>query len=308
MEAGLVSKNKGSFRVSLNVIRGFDFSGGHTETKGRSPTGAEISVPLHRHDVSLDFTRIETEVEYSLRDNWDLWLRVPYEIKERTARIGLAAPASAAEQLAMRRNLDLHHKNNTLTGFSDLKVLGAHRLNNLLRSGDTLDVALGLSLPIGETEEDPFEAGDAGREHEHIQFGTGTFDPLLELYYAAPISESFSLGGFAVGRFPFYENSKSYRGPIEVTAGPTVSYQLTKWLSLHSNFSLFYQNYAYWNGSRDINSGLLGTSGTIGAGVKLKRVNLNFGVRYPFTQEALSSDGDTFEQGPTILLNAVFAF
>ena len=81
MEAGLVSKQNGSFRVLLNGIRGFDFEGGHNERHGVSIEGKVTDVPLHRHEVSLDFTRIEGEFEYTLKDNWDFWFRVPYETK-----------------------------------------------------------------------------------------------------------------------------------------------------------------------------------------------------------------------------------
>jgi hypothetical protein len=31
-----------------------------------------------------------------------------------------------------------------------------------------------MSLPIGKTEENPFELGDRGLSHQHIQFGSGT--------------------------------------------------------------------------------------------------------------------------------------
>jgi len=308
MEAGSASKQKGSFRLFVNALRGFDFEGGHDEEHGLSAGGSVIKVPPHKHEVSLDVARIETELEYSFLDNWDIWFRVPYEIKERSAKVGFLEAASELEREAMERNLNLHHKNETLRGFSDFRMLVAHRMNGLLRDGDALDVALGTSIPIGATERDPFKAGDAGLEHEHIQFGSGTVDPLLELYYTAPLSESFSLGGFAVGHFPFYENSKSYRGPLEVTAGPTANYKLSKWLSLHSNVSAYYQDFAHWDGERDINSGVLGTSGAIGAGVKIGRVNVSVDVRYPFTQETLSDEGDTFEQGPTVLFNVFYSF
>jgi len=308
MDAGSATKQKGSFRLFVTALRGFDFEGGHDEEQGHSASGELITVPLHRHEVSLDVARIETELEYSFRNNWDVWFRVPYEIKERDAKVRLVDAASDFERKAMQRHLNLHHKEETLRGFSDFRMLVAHRINDLLREGDALDVALGTSIPIGETENDPFTAGAEGLEHEHIQFGSGTFDPLLELYYTAPLSESFSLGGFAVGRFPYYENRKSYRGPIEVTAGPTANYKLSKRLSLQSNVSAYFQDFAHWDGERDINSGVLGTSGTIGAAVKIGRVNMSVDVRYPFTQETLSDEGDTFKQGPTVLFNVFYSF
>ncbi|MDA1142347.1 MAG: hypothetical protein O3B01_27610 [Planctomycetota bacterium] len=308
MEAGSASKQKGSFRLFLNLAQGFDFEGGHDEDKGRTLSGARIDVPLHKHEVSLDVTRIGTELEYTFRDNWDIWLRIPYELKDRHARVGLVDPASPDQQAAMQRNLDLHHRNQKLEGFGDLKLLLAHRMTGVFRDRDSLDFAFGSSLPTGDTESDPFKAADAGQAHEHTQFGSGTFDPLMEIYYSSPVSESLKVGGFATGRFPFYENSNSYRGPIEITGGPQASYKLTKWLNVQASVSVFYQDYAYWSGERDINSGLLGTNATAGASIKISKTTLNLGVRFPVTQEALSDQGDSFEQGPTILFSVFHAF
>ena len=108
-EAGAVSPETGSYRFTLNFLRGFDFEGGHDETKGQDLAGNEITVPLHRHDVSLDFTRIELEAEYTFKKNWSALLRVPYEIKEQEASIDLVTPATLAEQQAMDRRMNLHH-------------------------------------------------------------------------------------------------------------------------------------------------------------------------------------------------------
>ena len=95
---------------------------------------------------------------------------------------------------------------------------------------------------------------------------------------------------------------------MEVTAGHTVNYMLSKRVSLQSSISIYYQDFAHWDGEREINSGVIGTSGTIGAGVKTGRTNMSLGVRYPFTQQTLSDEGDTFEQGPTVMFNILYSF
>ena len=304
MEAGPVSaKQKGSSRVVFQAVNGFDFDGGHLEEHGIAPDGAVIDVPLHQHQVSLDFTRLELEYDYTFRQNWDLWIRLPYEIKRRSASIDLVEPASATEQEAMERNKEIHHDSRTLTGLSDLKLLFSHRALSLLNETDGLDVAFGASLPTGATEEDPFLAGDAGLEHEHVQFGTGTVDPLLELYYTVPLSPSFTLGAFGAGRFSFYENSKTYEGPLEVTSGVNLLYGLSGRFTLQSTLTAYYQGFAHWNGERDSNSGLRSLNGRIGATLLTKRgTAINIGVRQPITQETLDDEGDTFEQGPSFLL------
>ncbi len=310
MEAGPVSaKQKGSSRIVFQTVSGFDFEGGHLSTQGTAPDGQLVTVPLYKHQVSLDFTRLEFEYGYTFKQNWDVWFRLPYEIKRRVASIDLVDPASVAEEAAMERNKAIHHDRRTLTGPSDFKLLFAHRKLNLLREGDGLDIAFGTSLPTGATQEDPFKAGDAGLEHEHIQFGTGTFDPLIELYYTAPLSSSLTLGAFGVGRLPLYENSKTYQGPMELTSGVTLLYGVNSRVILQSSLTGYYQDFAHWDGVRDINSGLRSLNGRVGATFITKRgTALGLAVRQPIAQETLDKEGDTFEQGPSFLFYVSHSF
>ena len=276
-------------------MRGFSFEGGHDVDDG--------VLPLHRHEVSLDYSRIELETEYAFAPRWSAILRVPYEIKDQNAQIVLVGSAGQSERDAMQDNMDLHHRNETYAEISDLMLLATYRKSNLIRDGDSLKIGFGTSLPTGATEVDPFKAGAAGNQHLHIQFGTGTFDPLLELNYNIPLTKRFSVSGYALGRFPLYENSKNYRGPLEVTTGLYGGYSLTDWLNLHTNLMVYYQSFAHWDGLRDENSGLVATSGMLGATATIwKKTRVGLDIRLPFTQRTLG-DGDAFEQGLTFLFS-----
>lgn len=304
----MVPKQKGSWRFVLNLTTGFDFEGGHDEHRGLDASGSVIDVPLHKHRVSLDFTRIAPAIQYTFSDGWDVWLRLPYDIKDQSVDIGLVEPATAAEQESIKRNAQLHHRDESYEGFSDLKLLVARWRSGVFKDNAVLEIAFGTSLPAGQTETDPFKAGDAGEEHLHIQFGTGTFDPLLEGYYAVPLPGSFVFRGYALGRFPLYENSKSHRAPVEVTSGLSLGrHELLPRLSLRGVYSFFLQGYGHWDGTRDPNSGLLSHSVVLGATVNLPgRSNLGLGWRYPFAQRTLSNQGDAFEQGPTFLFAVMY--
>jgi hypothetical protein len=72
----------------------------------------------------------------------------------------------------------LHHRNETLTGLGDPQV-GLDFGNSWHEW--TLAGRLAISIPIGLTQPNPFELGRLGLWHEHIQFGTGTWDPILGL-------------------------------------------------------------------------------------------------------------------------------
>jgi len=315
-EAGLDSLGKGDFRVTLNVITGLDYQGGHSNHTGLTPKKEVIDVPLHNHVVELDFSRMEFSFEYTFAVNWTGWLRVPYDIKHQVASIEYVEASSAFEKEAIIRNRDNHHRNETYKGFSDLRFLAARRLAKILTKNDRLDFAIGTSLPIGKTEYNPIKAGENGEKHLHIQFGTGTFDPLAELYYALSISNKTFFSVFTIGKLPFYENNKNYKGPVEFTGGISINhnlhfnyYRFYRNINLLANISSFYQSQALWDNEPDPNSGLLAYNGMIGLSVKLRNgLSVSPGYRYPIYQSTLSRNGDTFEFGPTFLLNVSRAF
>ena len=268
-----------------------------------------ITVPAHRHDVQLDFVRYEFMAAHRLGERHDAWLRIPYDVKKRTASIELVDPATPAEIAAMNRNLAIHHPTETLENFSDASLLVARKTKDAWRDGDLVIVAFGTSLPIGKTEKNPYALGDAGLPHEHIQFGTGTFDPLLELYYVAPVSEHVSVSANAIGRFPLYENGKHYQGPIEVSSGLNVSTAVTERIGLLVGWSGFYQGYAHWEGERDDNSGIVSHAVVGGASYAIADgVVLRLAARVPTSQNTLSSDGDVFEQGTVVQLGMSYSF
>ena len=279
------------------------------ETKGLSPTRQVIQSPLHRHLVSLDLLRVDFGVQYSIADNWKVMLSVPYAIKNQDASVEEIESTSAAEMQAILANQNLHHRDETYRGFSDFSLLFSHRRPGVLRDDDRFVASLGTSIPIGKTEENPFKLGNAGIEHLHIQFGTGTFNPLAEAHYNTPLFGDFSLSASVRGQFPFYENSKTYRGSVEVTSTAEVKYDALDWLAFHTSYLGFYQSYAHWDGERDINSGLVLNAGLLGATVNTGYgVPLRLSVMFPFQRRTLSDEGDTFELGPTVSLTMSRSF
>ncbi len=308
LDAGLDTLRKGTWRLTLNMTNGFDYQGGHPNWKGLSEEGVVIDVPLHEHIVSLDFWRTELAVEYNLATNWSVWLRVPYDIKDQTATVRFVEFATPEEQAAILRNRDIHHRTETYIGFSDFRLFAARRIHHLLFPSSRLDLAWGVSLPVGATEEDPLVAGGNGEEHLHIQFGTGTFDPLFELHYTLALSRYLSFALFSMNRLSLYENAKGYRGPLETTSGAAIGIDATAWLTPRITVANFSQSWAYWNGVRDPNSGLVSWNATLHLTFRLKNgLTLTPAYRYPIRQRTLSDEGDTFQYGPTVLLNVSYA-
>lgn len=294
-------------RFSLNLLRGFDADGGHLETRGLSPTGDVVQVPLHRHRVSLDVVRFQLDVAYRLTADWDIALSLPYDIKDQDAFVDELAPVTLGEREAILRNQDIHHRDEVYRGFADARLLVSHRLPNLLRAPDLLMVSIGTSTPIGATEADPFKLGDAGIKHLHLQFGTGTFDPLAALHYETMLSDRLSLNASIHGQFPVYENGKTYRGSVEVTETVGIRYQLGEWLALHANHLGLFQSYAYWDGIRDINSGLIFNAVQFGVSPDPRfGVPIRLNVTLPIQSRVLSEEGDAFEVGPILSMTVSY--
>ena len=179
---------------------------------------------------------------------------------------------------------------------------------------------IGTTIPFGKTEEDPWKLGDAGFEHLHIQFGTGTFNPVADLHYSLPLYKGLGVNASVRGKFPFYENSKTYRGSRELTYTAGLSYRFSDWLSLQAGYLGFYQAYAYWAGEQDINTGLRFSMASVGASIATPyNVPLSLMLMLPLSQETLYDDtssllggayeeSDAFEFGPLVSLTVLYAF
>jgi thiol-disulfide isomerase/thioredoxin len=110
-------------------------------------------------------------------------------------------------QTVQIENPFLHHHNEVLVGPADPWLVA--RAATVV-GGFTLTARVGTTIPIGSTVPNPFVLGDMGIPHEHTQFGTGTFEPIVG-------AEAYrSLGGVTVDAYwltlqSLYENGYGYR-------------------------------------------------------------------------------------------------
>jgi len=118
---------------------------------------------------------------------------------------------------------DVRHRNETLTGISDARVF-AHWGGAI--GSWSYGARAGVSVPLGKTEPNPFELGRLGLPHEHIQFGTGTWIPILYTGIAHSLGHAqVELTGLA--RLSLYENSHGYRPGNLYNASLIASHALT---------------------------------------------------------------------------------
>lgn len=278
---------------------GFGYQGGHPESKGVSATGQVVPTPFHKHEVSLDFVQFEVGLALAFNERWELRLRLPYAIKRQRAKIRFVEDVNEAERAAIIRNQDVHHRSETYEGLSDPMLLLARTFQGLFWD-DALTVSVGLSIPVGQTERDPFLAGDEGREHLHIQFGSGTFDPLIELQYQVQLNPFLSVQVFSSGRWPLTYNRKDFRAAAELSTSASLLFSASEPVSVYSGYLLFMQGYGHWRKTgRDENTGLVSHNAVGGLLLLFGELSVNIELRLPLTQRTLSGRGDTFEQRPS---------
>jgi hypothetical protein len=210
--------------------------------EGRHPDPDPVP---NTHIVSLDWTRIELDLAVPLSDSIDLELQLPYDIKDVKARYELPDGTPFDNPLG-----DLHHRTEKLEGVSDFKLYWNFNV-------DGWRLSAGVNLPVGRIEQDPYALGALGLRHEHIQFGTGTCDPLARVSRMIHVLEGVDLSFGAGAQVALVENRNGYRAPptIDFAAGPRV--QILDWLGVSAMYSALYQGRAYWSGNPDPNTGYL---------------------------------------------------
>ena len=308
-EVSLASKEIDQFRVNVNMLVSPDAQGGHLETRGLLSTGEVVDAPLHRHHVALSTYRIDVGLQYLLDDQWALQANIPYAVRNQEASIEWIDPVSPEQRQAILRSRDIHHRNETYTGLTDLDVFLGYKVSGFFRAGDALFARLGTTVPTGKTEENPWELGDEGIKHLHIQFGTGTFNPIANLQYSLPLYRGGTITASARGMFPFYENSKTYRGSAELGYTVGFTYRLFDWFSFSGNYLGFYQSSASWAGERDINTGMRYSMAALGISlIALSDIVVSANVMFPLTQETLYDESDAIEFGNLVSLTTSYSF
>jgi len=184
------------------------------EVVGRGPT-------FLQHDQTLVINETRLTAEYGLTEGMSLSLMLPFRVVSTSVRY-----VADREALTLVHE-NIHHRDQTLTGFGDPWLLA--RLS-WARPTWTFDLRFGVSLPLGRTEDDPFALGDLGLPHEHVQLGTGTVNPIVGAE-AARVFERWRLGGWLVAVPILYANDHGYRAGDRLAAGLLAStgFGLERW-------------------------------------------------------------------------------
>lgn len=167
--------------------------------------------PPQQHDQQIWVAELRALFEYALTRNVSAELQLPVKLTSTT--IGFRREDGTP---FVPDYPNIHHRNETLFGLGDPAV----SLKTAWTFGRvTLRGQGGSTVPVGRTEVDPFALGRAGQSHQHIQFGTGTFDPFVLLEAEVKIGDYRVIGSgraqVTLGPNPLgYQAGNRYSGSL----------------------------------------------------------------------------------------------
>ncbi len=173
-----------------------------------------------------------------------------------TERFGLEAqvPLRFTRTTVVFRRLDgtaftpdyenIHHRNETLVGLGDPWLSGraSWRVGEVNLAG-----RLGVSLPLGRTEPNPFALGARGLPHQHIQFGTGTVNPVLSLDVGRALGR-VRLQGYGQAQLFLYRNGHGYQAGNRFAAGASAEMTVVERLRASLGADVLNEQPERWDG------------------------------------------------------------
>lgn len=200
--------------MDLDVIGSRAESSHHSHCPDIGPICQVRDEPPQQHHTTLYLTDIRVIAEYGLVRNLAVQAMLPFRV------VGTNTTFSdAAGRPVMLDYVNIHHRNEVLVGVGDAQLFlhGATKLG-----GFNLGGRAGVSVPFGRVSPNPFRLGDEGLPHQHVQLGTGTFDPLLGLDVSRDFGR-FSLAAFGFAQAPLYAGPHGYQAGTRLAGGALAS-------------------------------------------------------------------------------------
>jgi hypothetical protein len=256
--------------------------------------------PRFLHDQDIYPGELRTVVELGLTDSWGLEAQVSFRITKTAIRY-----TDLAGNPYQPLDPDVHHRDETLAGFGDPWLLGrwAGRWG-----GTAITARAGLSLPLGRTEPDPFALGAAGKRHQHIQFGSGTFDPIVMLDLARTVG-AIDLGVYGQMQVTLHENDKGFRAGNRFFAGAQAGRRIFERLTGAIGLDVMSERPERWGGLIQ-QDGNLGRTDILGS-VALTRI---FGAtfasvvaRFPLYRHIVTGDEPAGRLSSPLMLTLILS-
>lgn len=254
-----------------------------------APECATTFIPPHKHVVTLGLTHLELNASYGLGHGTQFTLRMPYDVKAMHVRYTTLTGEPFVPPYG-----DIHHRTETLTGISD-PSLGI----DWAPARDWL-FGLGTTLPAGHIVPDPIVLGREGKTHEHIQFGSGTFEPRLAVQWTHA-----SFFARAEAKLSVYENRNGYRAPTTFVWSLGPAFHASR-VSINPTIDGQYQTLGRWSGTVDEGSGFEDGGARLLVSMPVGAFVLSPSVYHQLWSHGF--DGQTFKQKTTWSLSVMRIF
>lgn len=239
-----------------------------------------VEVEPYLHDQALQVGELRGVLELGLTDAWGIQLQLPLKLIHTTI---------------LYRRLDgtifepdhptTHHRNETLVGLTDPWLSG-----RVAASIGTWSLVgrVGVSLPLGRTEPNPFQLGDAGEPHQHFQFGTGTFNSLLAAEFLKPLGD-FQASGYVQAQLVPSANARGFQAGHRLGLGALVGRSVAGELRATIGVDVVHEEAERWGGAvqQDGNLGRTDVLAGLGFSYPLGEQTLSASARVPVYQRVL---------------------
>jgi hypothetical protein len=262
---------------------------------------AAMTIPDHEHHVRLALFHSELDTAYGLRQGLALSLRLPYDVKDQHVRY-----TTLDGQPFVPPYGDIHHRTETLRGISDGDMLVLWQPSTTHTSHWRF--GFGTTLPLGHTVPDPVRLGLEGKEHEHLQFGSGVFSPEAEIAWSRPIAKA-TASALLQATVPLSTSEQGFRPPknFRWSIGPSFA---IRGGSISLSAAGQYQTIGRWHGAIDEGTGF--SNGGLRLQLSLPAWRgLTFApsiYRELYSHGLNTTEHETFSQGTTVALTIVRSF
>jgi hypothetical protein len=235
--SGAMAGGSGTFGVSL---RGLAMQVTHPAGCADLNNCDEVPVQeLHDHQVVLAPVELGLSGEWAFDDKWGVEASLP--VRSVWASVSYQTPDGADYEPV---DADVHHRDETVAGLADGRLMARYGRS---LGGVWVAARLGTTVPLGATEEDPFSAGDVGKKHQHIQLGSGAFEPVMSLDATwGGISQQTT--AYVTLQQPLYANDKGFEAGRRLLAGAQVGWKAAPDLLLSLLGEVGHEGGEQWQG------------------------------------------------------------
>ncbi len=256
--------------------------------------------PRFHHDLDIIPGELRAVVELGISPAWGIEAQLPFRVARTSVRYSDldGAPYHPLDP-------EVHHRNETLAGVGDPWLLGRWGRSF---GGTAVTARAGTTVPLGNTEVDPFELGAQGKRHQHIQFGNGTFDPIFMLDLSRKLGP-VDLSSYGQAQLTVHESSKGFRAGNRYFAGLQTGAVVAARVTATLGLDLLSERPERWGGiiQQDGNLGRTELLGGLALSRPFGRTTGSLVVRFPLYRHIVEGDAARGRLSSPLMLSLVLS-